>query len=205
MNLGDFHLRPALPKDESALYEVCLKTGDGGQDATALYSDPQALGNIYVGPYLALEPGLAFALEDREGVCGYVLAARDSKRFYRKFVEQWLPALRRSVPEPAGPPERWTPDEKLHHTYYHPEIFCPEPYEAYPAHLHIDLQTRARGRGIGSAMIKAILARLTELKAAGVHLAMDPRNAGAERFYRRLGFEELARREETLYLGRRLA
>ena len=204
MNLGDFNLRPALPSAEPALYEVCLKTGDGGQDATALYTDPRALGNIYVGPYLALEPSLAFALEDREGVCGYVLAARDSRKFYREFVEQWLPALRRSFPEPAGPPEPWTPTEKIYHAYYHPEIFCPEPYEAYPAHLHIDLRVRARGRGLGTAMIKTILARLTELKAAGVHLGMDPRNGPAERFYRRLGFEELARHEETLYLGRSL-
>jgi hypothetical protein len=38
---------------------VCLKTGDHGEDAEPLYrEDPDALGRIFVGPYLAFEPEL---------------------------------------------------------------------------------------------------------------------------------------------------
>ena len=51
----------------------------------------------------------------------------------------------------------------------------------------------------------ALLAALRRRGAPGVHLGMHVTNARALRFYTRLGFRELARRGETLYLGLRLA
>ena len=100
MNLGDFNLRPALPADEAALYEVCLKTGDGGQDATALYTDPRALGNIYVGPYLALEPSLAFYQ-------GGTIRPRGKDFLEKEAVEKWPTwiVLTKQIYE-SLPPER---------------------------------------------------------------------------------------------------
>ena len=97
-------LRDYRPSDEAAAYEVCLKTGDAGQDATSLHSDPRALGNIYVGPYLHLEPAFALMLEDELGVCGYCLGALDTPKFFHRFVTEWLPPLRRDFPAPTGDP-----------------------------------------------------------------------------------------------------
>src|SRR5207244_9878389 len=52
-------IRPARSGDEPAAYYVCLKTGNHGEDGEALYrEDPDALGRIFVGPYLAFEPDL---------------------------------------------------------------------------------------------------------------------------------------------------
>ncbi|HUL50995.1 MAG TPA: GNAT family N-acetyltransferase, partial [Candidatus Nitrosotalea sp.] len=75
MTTAPFNIRRCEPRDTAAAYEVCLRTGDNGNDATALYEDPNALGHLYVGPYLKLEPDLASVLEDDAGVCGYVLGA----------------------------------------------------------------------------------------------------------------------------------
>ena len=47
----------------------------------------------FVGPYLELCRDLSFVLEDSVGVCGYVLAALDSREFYTLFKEQWLPGV----------------------------------------------------------------------------------------------------------------
>jgi len=57
MKIVPLNLRRYERRDEAAVYEVCLRTGDNGNDATQLYDDPRALGHIYVGPYLKLEPG----------------------------------------------------------------------------------------------------------------------------------------------------
>lgn len=55
--MPDFTIRPAQPGDESGAYYVCLKTGDHGQDGEPYYGDdPDALGRIYVGPYLRSNP-----------------------------------------------------------------------------------------------------------------------------------------------------
>ena len=205
MVIAPFNIRRCEPRDLDAAYEVCLQTGDNGDDASHAFDDPKALGHVYVGPYLKLEPQLAFVLEDPQGVCGYALGALDSKTFYDAYLNQWLPEIRQRHPEPAGDPARWTRTEKVYFDYYHPEIFMPEPYHQYPSHLHIDLLPRARGRGLGREMMNVLLAELTAKGSPGVHLGMGATNARAERFYKKLGFHELARVGDVLYLGKRMA
>jgi ribosomal protein S18 acetylase RimI-like enzyme len=199
-------LRPATGADLPSLYRVCLATGDHGRDATAQYAgDPDALGRIYVGPYVTFEPGLSFALEDDQGVCGYVLAARDSDAFYRRYETDWRPGLRRQFPAPTGDAGGWTPLEQVYYAYHHPDYFCPEPYAAYPSHLHIDLLPRVQGRGHGRRMIEHVTTALIEQGSPGVHLGVSVRNAGARAFYQRLGFSELTRvgtdADGCIYLG----
>lgn len=55
----------------------------------------------FVGPYLELCRDLSFVLEDTVGVCGYVLAALNSKEFYQLFKEQWLPKVQELYPTPS--------------------------------------------------------------------------------------------------------
>ena len=65
---------------------MCLKTGDHGRDGESVYrDDPDALGRIYVGPYLMFEQELSLILEDDEGICGYALGAFDSRVFYDRY------------------------------------------------------------------------------------------------------------------------
>ena len=197
-----------MPLDEKAVYEVCLQTGDSGQNATPLYSDPLALGHIYVGPYLKLEPELAFVLEDELSVCGYVLGALNSRKFYDAYLAQWLPEIRRTRPEPKGNRATWSTTEKIYYEYYHPEIYYPESFNDYPSHLHIDLLPRAQGLGFGTRMIAILIAELEKRGSSGVHLALSSANRRAEHFYSRLGFVELARvgssDPQTVFMGKRL-
>ena len=71
-------VRAAEPSDRDALYEVCLLTGDAGRDATALYPDRSLLGDVFVGPYLALCPDLALVADDGTGAAGYALGALET-------------------------------------------------------------------------------------------------------------------------------
>ena len=144
-------------------------------------------------------------LEDREGIHGYCLGALDTPRFFRRFVDEWLPPLQERHPEPTGRPEDWTPSQRLHYEYYHPDLFHPEPIAKYPSHLHIDLLPQAQGQGWGHRMVAELLERLRAAGSVGVHLGMWARNERAYRFYRKFGFEELIRVGEgdraSVYLG----
>ena len=187
-------IRPASPDDEAAAHRVCLKTGDFGRDGEALYAeDPDALGRIFVGPYLRFEPALSLVLEDDDGVCGYALAALDSRRFFEKYDAEWRPALCARFPDPAGDPAGWTPVQQVYHSYHHPDYFCPEPYDAHPSHLHIDLLPRARGRGLGRQLIGRLTDTLRRQGSPGVHLGVSAMNERAQGFYRWLGFREVTR------------
>ena len=192
--MADWEIRPARAGDEAGAYYVCLKTGDHGADGESFYrDDPDALGRIYVGPYLAYEPGLSLVLDDGRGVAGYALGAFDSRTFYARYEAEWRPGLCARFPAPSGDPARWTRVEQAHHTYHHPDYFCPEPYEAYPSHLHIDLLPRAQGRGCGRRMLERIMESLRMRGSPGAHLGVSPLNARAIGFYQHLGFRELTR------------
>jgi ribosomal protein S18 acetylase RimI-like enzyme len=201
-----FTIRPARPGDEAGSYYVCLKTGDQGQDGEPFYrDDPDALGRIFVGPYLAFEPGLSVILEDADGICGYALGAFDSRAFYQRYEREWRPGLAARFPEPQGDSREWTRLEHIHHLYHHPDYFCPEPYADYPSHSHIDLLPRAQGRGLGRRMLTRVFEALAERGSPGVHLGVSARNTRAHAFYRKLGFQELTRdgdgQDAIVYMG----
>jgi ribosomal protein S18 acetylase RimI-like enzyme len=209
MSTALFRIRPCLPADEDAAYQVCLKTGDSGDDGTLLFpEDPRALGNLFVGPYIYLEPDLAFVLEDDQGVCGYVLAALDSGDFYRRLRAEWLPHLRAQHPCPKGDPAAWTPTQRIHYEFHYPDLHYPPTFRPYPSHLHIDLLPRAQGRGQGRRMMEYEMVLLAQRGSPGVHLGLSAVNQRAYQFYRRLGFIELERvanaEAGVIYLGKRL-
>jgi ribosomal protein S18 acetylase RimI-like enzyme len=202
-------IRNYRPGDEVAAYEVCLKTGNHGDDGTPFYrEDPDALGRIFVGPYLKFEPELAVILEDEQGVCGYALGAFDSKAFYDRYDREWRPNLCAQFPEPTGDKSTWTRTQAVHHVYHHPDYFCPQPYEEYPSHLHIDLLARKHRQGYGGRMMNELMDKLRAKGSPGVHLGMSASNDRAYRFYTKLGFVELTRQgegdQQSICMGKRL-
>ena len=205
---GDARIRDFRTGDEPAAYHVCLKTGDHGGDGEPFYrDDPDALGRIYVGPYLQFEPQLALILEDGASVCGYALAALDSRSFYDRYDREWRPRLCEQFSDPLGNPSTWSRVESVYHAYHHPEYFCPKPYDQYPSHLHIDLLPHTQGQGHGRRMMMQLMDRLQTLASPGVHLEMSAVNDRAYKFYLALGFEELVRQGEgeggSIFMGKR--
>jgi GNAT superfamily N-acetyltransferase len=206
--MSDFTIRPGHSGDEPGAYYVCLKTGNHGQDGEPFYQeDPDALGRVFVGPYLAFELESSLILEDEQGICGYALAAFDSRGFYSRYDAEWRPDLCRRFPDPQGDPRTWSRVQEVHHYYHHPDYFCPEPYEKYPSHLHIDLLERARGRGYGRRMLETVMHSLLRRNSPGAHLCLSASNSSAHVFYQHLGFEELTRRgvgnDACIYMAKR--
>jgi len=202
----DFVIRLARPGDREGAYAVCLRTGNYGQDGQPFYrEDPDALGRIFVGPYLAFEPELSLVLEDEEGISGYALGAFDSRAFYARYEAEWRPDLCARFAAPEGDAGQWTRVQQAYHGYHHPDYFCPEPYDAFPSHLHIDLLSRAQGRGCGRRMLGQIMDMLRARGSPGAHLGVSTLNARAHGFYERLGFRELIRvgsgSDGCIYMG----
>lgn len=202
-------IRPARPDDERGAYYVCLKTGDHGRDGEPYYQDdPDALGRIFVGPYLAFEPELSLVLEDGQGICGYALGAFDSHAFYARYEAEWRPRLCARFPAPQGDPASWTRAQHVHQSYHLPDYFCPEPYDRYPSHVHIDLLPGAQRRGYGRRMLARLIDTLRSRGSPGAHLGVSALNRPAIVFYERLGFQELIRvgsgENEVIYMGRQI-
>lgn len=196
-------IRGYRPADEPVLYQICRLTGDSGRDATGRYADPRLLGEVYVGPYLALAPQLALVLDAGDGTpVGYALGALDSAAFAVACEARWWPPLRRRHPDPGSDPA--DPDQQLISVIHHPPP-VPAVAAGYPSHLHIDLLPRAQGGGHGRALVQRLLAALARAGSPGVHVGVDPANERALGFYRRIGFAEAQRGPEVVFLTARLA
>jgi ribosomal protein S18 acetylase RimI-like enzyme len=195
-------IRRVRPADRDAVYDICLRTADAGDDGTHLYTDPLLPGHVWAGAYLALEPEHAFVVDDAGRVIGYVLGALDSRAFESELERAWWPVLRARYPLDAtatAPGDRMARD-LIHHPARADETLVRD----YPSHLHIDLLPVAQGRGDGRRLVDRLLGSLRADGSRGVHLGVTPRNVRAIGFYRALGFEELVDDARHLVFGMRL-
>ncbi|MZD53787.1 GNAT family N-acetyltransferase [Streptomyces sp. SID5606] len=184
-------VRPYRPGDAAALDDICVRTAHNGRDSRPVYADPSVLPAIFAAPYVHLDPGLAFVLDDGEGrAVGYILGTADTARFAEEFRGTWLPRVADRYPAPQGPPE--TPDAVMAGLLHDPERMVVPELAAYPAHLHIDLLPAWQGRGHGRALMREFWRALRERGVPAVHLVMATANKPARAFYDRMGFHAIA-------------
>jgi ribosomal protein S18 acetylase RimI-like enzyme len=184
-------LRPYQPADHDAVYDICVRTGAAGEDATPLLGDPALLGHVYAGPYLELTPDLAFVVEDDDGVAGYILGAADTAEFEDRLERDWWPELRRRYPTYRTDGDAAF-DDLLIALMHSPARAPANVVTAYPSHLHIDLLPRLQGQGWGRRLIDTLVERLRAAGSHGLHLGVAAANTNAQAFYRAVGFTELA-------------
>jgi ribosomal protein S18 acetylase RimI-like enzyme len=184
-------IRPYRAEDLEALYDICLKTGDSGRDASHLHRDPRVVGDLYAAPYCVLSPQTALVAQDQAGVGGYIVGALDTPAFEDRLEAEWWPALRSQYAAPdRSRRDTWGYDEHRAWLIHHPERTPRYLTERWPSHLHINFLPRMQGVGLGQAMIDRWLALMRAQGSRGVHLGVSAQNARALRFYRLYGFEE---------------
>lgn len=178
-------IRPFAAGDEPALADICLLTADHGEDATGILSDDAIWAEIFVLPYVARHPDLAFVVEGDDGRArGYIVCAPDTDAFGAWFRDEWWPAFADSRPRPA---DRGARDGILEHAYAQGASASPFAAE-FPAHLHIDLLPELQGQGWGRRLIESLTEELRSRGVPGLHLEASVDNAGALAFYPRVGF-----------------
>jgi ribosomal protein S18 acetylase RimI-like enzyme len=184
-------IRPYRPADLGALYDICLKTGDSGKDASHLHKDLKVVGHLYAGPYGVLSPQTALVAEDDEGVGGYIVGALDTVAFEDRLERDWFPTLRQfyAVPDRSRS-NNWGFDEQRAWLIHHPQRTPRYLTERWPSHLHINFLPRMQGVGLGKAMVDRWLDLVRGLGSRGVHLGVSAQNERALRFYAVYGFEE---------------
>ena len=184
-------IRQAHLDELPALYSIVLQTADNGGDATALHRLPHVQGDVYIGPYVTFEPGLAFVIEDDQGPAGFTVGALDSRRFEARLEQEWWPVLRHKYKD-AATQDLLLDDQRLLDLIFHPPAAPEAILPDYPSHLHIDILPRQQGKGNGRRLIETLFDALAAKGSPGVHLFVGARNQRAIAFYRRLGMTEFS-------------
>ena len=182
-------------RDWQAVYELCCRTGNNGEPIAGDRWDFFA--RLWVGPYKQILPEWTYVAEAGSVIFGYLTGCPDSRAFAKaKFLRFSLPLLtdvfcsrypdnrdaRRFVRQMfrlENGPERAFPrglNRKL--------------WQDYPAHLHINVAAGWRRSGAGTRLMDEFFSDLRRAQIPGVHVycGADPLH-----FYRRRGFEELAK------------
>lgn len=165
--------------DIPGAYRVCFDTA--GQQPGA---NPDLVGHVYAGPYLAHHPGFARVVADEFGISGYVLGCPDTRAFEAWTEAEWWPTLRAQYPIGSAGAADLEMVGALHAPPHSPETIVAD----YPAHLHIDLLPRTQGHGYGRTLIEWLCGELAASGIPGVHLGVGCDNTNAIAFYEHLGF-----------------
>ncbi|MDR0442818.1 MAG: GNAT family N-acetyltransferase [Treponema sp.] len=207
--MEEVHIRRAVLPDIPYLYDICLKTGNEGKDATSLFFDPYAIGHYYAAPYLLYPDGICFVAEYGYRPQGYIIAAPDTIAFHKWMEEQWLPVLRIRYQLPFPAALIRSENEKriieLFHKCQFPVDMSYQPWLAdYPAHLHIDMLPVLQGKGVGRALIDNLFTELARQGVPGLHLNVSSANEGAVAFYKKMNFSVLVEYDWGFTMGRKV-
>jgi ribosomal protein S18 acetylase RimI-like enzyme len=197
-------IRRFQEQDLAAVYDICVRTADAGRDARGQYRSDDLMPDLFAGPYVFLDPDLAFVLDDGQRPAGYVLGTADTAAFARAYRERWIPRLAGRYPVPPEPAV--SAEDQLLALHYRPERLLWPGLTEYPAHLHIDLLPGFQRGGYGRKLMETFYAAAAQAGAGGVHVCVLTQNVQAIGFYRHLGFA-LAEVDEpagVVYLGRKL-
>ncbi|WP_193336367.1 GNAT family N-acetyltransferase [Devosia beringensis] len=195
-------IRGYRPDDLPALYDICLTTGASGQDATALHSDRDLIGQLYAAPYGVLEPEQVLLAEDDLGVAGYIVGTFDTDGFAAREERDWWPALRQRYAEPS--PALTAADRQRIAAIRTPERNPADIVAAYPAHIHMNLRSRLRGQGVGTMLLQRWVSMAEAAGVKGIHLGANASNVGGVAFWQRSGFVPLQTIGRTVWMGMKL-
>ena len=206
--LEEINIRKAVMSDLPYVYEICLKTGDSGKDATNLFYDPYLIGHYYAAPYLVYPKSICFVAEYQYRPQGYIIATPDTAAFGKWMEEEWLVPLRNRYNQPT--PEALIRSEKeahiineIHNQHYPVDEDDQIIYAEYPAHLHIDMLPSLQGKGLGRTLTDTLFAELKQQGVPGLHLGVSNSNQGAVAFYNKLGFSVLKEHDWGFTMGKR--
>lgn len=176
-------IRAACAGDLEELYAICLVTGDKGQDATAIYTDPMLIGHIYVGPYVVLDGTFAFVVTDDEGIAGYAVGVADTRAFEASLEQFWWPELRSRYDPPSGDRSNWSADQIRCDMIHHPKTVPDDILDTHPAHVHMNIAPRAQGRGVGSRLLSTWCECARSGGVVAVHAGVSAQNESGLKFW----------------------
>jgi ribosomal protein S18 acetylase RimI-like enzyme len=184
-------IRAFAEADRPALRELFSRAGEGAPTAS-LWGHEESEAAIYLAPYMDLVPDSLFVAEVDGELVGYLAGCLDTSSFpgqshlMAEAIRKHRLVFRR---RPAAFFVRSTAD--LARAAIRREPVAGDFVDArWPAHLHINVASAARGTGAADGLMNRWFERLRETGSPGCHLQTVAENDRAVRFFRRMGFAE---------------
>lgn len=175
--------------DRAELRELFRRAGEGAPTAS-LWGHEESEAEIYLQAYMDLEPESLFVAVVDGALAGYLAGSLDHSQFpaeserIARAIRKYRLVLR---PRPAAFLFRSVLDMAWAAVRREPTASDFTDIR-WPAHLHINVVSAARGTGASDALMRAWFQRLRDNGSPGCHLLTLAENSRAVRFFERMGF-----------------
>lgn len=190
MKNNNIKILPYTNKYKADVQNICLDTADKNARE---FKRQKLLLSAYCDYYIENEQENCFIAYDekKEKAVGYILCASDYKGYFKIFSKKYFS---RSF------------DCGLDYIFESfcamavPSVFC----KKYPAHLHIDILPEYQGMKIGTHLMEELIKKLKDKNIKGVMLGVDIKNERAISFYKKCGFNIIAKSKSGLVMAEKL-
>ena len=187
--MSEIQVRPYDVRDRAALVALFGAAGEGAP-ASEAWGHEQSLAEVYLTPYLDLEPESVFVVHVDGRPAGYLAGCVDETAFPSEEARTEAAIRKYRLYRMSGPRRffvRARVDAILLRLRRQPvagELADPR----WPSHLHIDLLPAARGTGAAEEMMRAWFDQLLAAGSPGCYLQTSAENVRAIRYFERMGF-----------------
>lgn len=193
-------IRPLHPKDRTAVRQICCDTADAGAPLENFFTDRELVADLVTRYYTDYCRDYSWVVELDGRIAGYLTAAPDTAAFKRTLQWRIVPgAFLRALFRGTFFTRSSAAMVRALILRKGQAIRPPfKPPSGYPAHLHIDLATYARNKGVGRILIDALISKLKTGGIPGVHVTVRTDNTSACAFFERMDFVILSHYSEIL-------
>lgn len=195
-------IRPYHPDDRAGLFKIGADTAFFGQPIEFYMEDRRIFLDAFYAYYTDYEPEHCWVATANDAVVGFLTGCLDTAHREKIVSQKINPKLILRLftgTYQVGPKARRYIWRVLKSQRRH--LFPTVDLSLYPAHLHINVNEKWRGFGIGIRLMKVYLDQLTYLKVPGVHLGTTSENVSACVLYEKLGFQLIDERPSILWEG----
>ena len=165
-------IRPFEKKDRESVRAICRRTGQKGRPTSLFFEDEAIIPMLYADYYMDNEPDSCFVAEVNGKVVGYIVSSIDARRYKRVMAIRIYPRVCLRI--------FWkilTLQYRKKQTYATlwwiisrgwNEGFS-VPVDRYPGHIHFNLESEYRGRGLGERLSIAAGRHMQEKGVTGSH------------------------------------
>jgi len=186
--MGKLAIRAYVPGDREAVHRIAADTAFFGEAVERYLDDRRLFCDALYRYYTDLEPQHGWVACADDVVVGFLMGCVDTSEQRRSWARKILPHVASRLL--TGRYEVGT--RTLRHAariaraglYTGPTVDLAK----YPAHLHLNIQERWRGLGLGRRLLEAFLGQLRTHGIPGVHLNTTSLNSAAGALYESMGF-----------------
>lgn len=177
--------------DRKCIRRICWNTAYSGEPAEGFFYGREILSDLLTLYYTEYEPESIFIAELDGQIIGYLTGCKDVKKKRRIFITKVIPfiTIRFIFSGAILKKKNILFIYSCTLSFLKKEFFTTDFSSEYPAILHINIDAKYRGIGIGRKLIDEYINYLKKEKIKGVHITTV--SANAVRFFEKMKFSIL--------------